>query len=74
MNCIFVDQPKECSLCLDSRKLQCLLNKQHLKVKSGAKKELIMLLRANMSGRDRYKVKSGQEGRIGNENTSTKDS
>jgi hypothetical protein len=30
--CIFIKKPGECQYCLKTRYLQCLLNKQHLKV------------------------------------------
>ena len=63
MACIFVDQPKECETCLDSRKLQCLINKRHLKVHPEAEAELVKLLMANINNPNRYKIAAGEEGR-----------
>ena len=63
--CIFIDRPRECSGCLRSKKLQCLLNKQHLIVRPGAYKELHAILKEEIRSPDRYKTKSGEEGRHG---------
>lgn len=64
MTCIFVDQPKECSLCMESRKIHCLLNHTHLKVSTTGAKELHQLLEAEISTTRRVKEKSGQAGRL----------
>ncbi len=61
--CIFVSKPKECAVCLDSRKLQCLLNKRHLRLRDTAREELIALLLQDIASQDRYKTISGEEGR-----------
>ena len=61
--CIFVDRPKECSFCLQSQKLHCLDNHQHLVVSKAGKRELAKILKENCSSPHRYKEKSGQGGR-----------
>ena len=61
--CIFIARPKECSICLDARILQCLLDKQHLKIREEAKEELVALLVKNIESPTRYKTTSGEEGR-----------
>ena len=58
-----MDKPKECSVCLDARMLHCLQNKQHLIVREEAKEHLRRLFEASMNSPERYKVKSGEEGR-----------
>lgn len=63
MDCLFVSQPKECNICLETGKLQCLLNKRHLIVRPEAKSELVKLLLATIDHPDRYKTKSGEAGR-----------
>lgn len=77
MACIFIDQPPSCLICMDSRKLQCLLDHQHLQITLSGKAELAQLLKANCDSQERYKTKSGQEqrgvkngqrGNMGNEN------
>ena len=62
-DCIFVSTPKECSTCLRTRKLPCLLNHQHLRLREAAKEELKALLVENMESLSRYKTISGEEGR-----------
>ncbi len=62
-DCIFVDRPKECSTCIQSKMLQCLLNKEHLKVKKEAIPLLQSLLAQNINSSNRYKDKSGEAGR-----------
>jgi len=54
MSCIFVTQPPSCSQCLDSKKLQCLLNNLDRKVSAEGKKELLALLMEE-AGADRRK-------------------
>jgi len=61
--CIFISRPKECSSCLANRKLQCLLNHQHLVLEESAKEELIALLVERIDSQDRYKTISGEKGR-----------
>ena len=63
MNCIFVDQPIECLICLKSRWLQCVLNRQHLIIRPEAKAELLDLFLTKVDHPDRYKTKSGEAGR-----------
>ena len=61
--CIFVDKPKECEICLRSHKLRCLLNKRHLLVRQEAKLELVTILYEFVDSPERYKRKSGEAGR-----------
>lgn len=64
MDCIFVSRPVECrGTCLESRKLKCLFDKQHLVVRQETKSELVRLLLDNIDNPDRYKTVSGQAGR-----------
>ena len=62
-NCIFVDQPKECAVCSETGKLQCLLNKRHLKVRPKSMVELIEILLNDIDSPERYKIKAGEVGR-----------
>lgn len=62
--CIFVSRPEECSSCLQSQKLQCLIDHRHLKVSRAGKKEMAEILKQECSNPNRYKEKSGQEGRV----------
>ena len=61
--CIFVSQPEECSICLEARKIQCLLNKRHLIVRPEAKTELVKLLLERVDNPERYKTAAGEKGR-----------
>ena len=50
MVCIFERKPDPlCSACLDSMKLQCLLNKSYWKVTAEGKKELTKMLKENLN-------------------------
>lgn len=62
--CIFMDRPKECSMCMDFKKLQCLLNKRHLILTEKGKEEIVELARKEANSKERYKILSGQVGRI----------
>lgn len=55
-DCIFVDKPKECSTCLESGKLQCLINKQYLLVKKSARPKLQILFMELLDDPRRYKA------------------
>lgn len=44
MNCLFVNIPKECTGCLESKKIQCLLNHLGQKVSDDGKVHLQNLL------------------------------
>jgi len=61
--CIFVDKPKECIICLEPRKLSCLLNHLHLLLTEQGKDDIVKLVKENANSPTRYKAKSGQEGR-----------
>lgn len=63
VDCIFVNKPEECSVCLESKKLQCLVNKHHLKISNAGATELRRLLEEEINTPRRYKTKSGQAGR-----------
>jgi len=52
MTCIFKNAPI-CSVCLDSMKLQCLLNKPYKKITAEAKKDLKKLLGENLESSQR---------------------
>ena len=56
MPCIFVITPSSCSICLDSRKLQCLIDHPYTTVSEEGKKELRQLLEDNMNSPERYKA------------------
>lgn len=44
MSCIFVKPPKHCSLCLDTRKLQCLLDHEDLDVTEEGRLALLKII------------------------------
>ena len=52
MTCIF-EVPIECQACLNSGKLQCLLNKPYKKLAESAKPELRRLLKESMESEKR---------------------
>ena len=56
-------RPQECTLCLESRWLHCLLNKRHPVVKDSAKHQLQTQFMKILSDPERYKIKSGEDGR-----------
>ncbi len=62
--CIFVNKPESCSICLESGKLQCLLNHTHLKVSKAGKSNLREILKDECTTPRRYKDKSGLAGRL----------
>lgn len=62
-DCIFTDQPQECMVCMDSMKLQCLLNKKHLRLKADSELKLVKILSMNCNSIERAKLKSGEAGR-----------
>lgn len=53
MSCIFSVQPPECSICLDSFKINCLLNHKNYDVKGSSKAELRILLNGIMNDKER---------------------
>jgi hypothetical protein len=54
MSCIFSIKPPECSVCMDSFKINCLLNHKNYAVKSNSKAELRLLLNDIMNDKERY--------------------
>ncbi len=65
MTCIFVTPIPYCEICLDSRKLQCLIDHQHMVVSQEGKNELRHILEDSMNSPNRYKTVSGNEQRKG---------
>ena len=63
MACIFIGKPPDCSVCLDSMKLNCLLNHRHLLLTEDGKVQIRAQLELIMNDRERYKTKSGEEQR-----------
>ena len=63
MSCIFLVKPVYCSGCLESMKLQCLINHTHTIVSEEGKKDLSGILEAEMKHARRVKHNSGQEER-----------
>jgi hypothetical protein len=59
--CIFVMQPPECSACLDSLKLQCLLNHTSHKVSVKGKQQLRKLLRIEIGDKGRTRITARKE-------------
>jgi len=60
--CIFVSRPRECrdrGACLQSYKINCLLNHQHLAVTEEGKIEMVELMKKEVSSSRRYKEVSG---------------
>lgn len=60
-DCIFVMQPPECSACLDSQKLQCLLNHRSHKVSVKGKHQLRELLRTEIGAKCRTRITARKE-------------
>ena len=56
MACIFVDKPKSCAVCLQSRKLSCLNDHLHMVVSENGEKELNQLLQQEIHHPRRYKT------------------
>ena len=63
VTCIFEGKPPECSVCLNSLKLHCLSEHQHLLVSESGKKDLRIILEKEMNSSIRYKTVSGEEQR-----------
>ena len=62
-SCIFLGRPPICSVCLDARKLGCLLNHRHLILSKEEKREILQLVAEECDSSQRFKTKSGQEQR-----------
>lgn len=61
-NCIFID-PVDCTVCLGSHKLQCLLDHQHMMLTEQGKVDLRQELEKQMASDEWYKTKHGEEQR-----------
>jgi len=62
--CIFVSKPEECGECLNSKKLQCLINHPHLVVSEHGQIELLFILYDNCHSPNRTKMVSGHHSEI----------
>ena len=54
--CIFVSKPPECEYCLDSLKLQCLLNHRKHVVAEKGKVQLLRLIIAEVADPERMRT------------------